>query len=98
MSHLGLLQHWITYLDLQDNKSNGSNVENNHDDDDDDDTDGHDNHDEQVTIADGDDVGGQIVHSEGTVHLDPGSNGRSGAENRCRSPERFELPFVGRIA
>ena len=51
-----------------------------------------------VTIADGDDVGGQIVHSEGTVHLDPGSNGRSGAENRCRSPERFELPFVGRIA
>ena len=51
-----------------------------------------------VTISDGDDVGGQIVHSEGTVHLDPGSNGRSGAENRCRSPERFELPFVGRIA
>ena len=51
-----------------------------------------------MTIADGDDVGGQIVHSEGTVHLDPASNGRSGAENRCRSPERFELPFVGRIA
>ena len=40
-----ILQHWITYLDLQDNKNNGSNVENNHDDDDDD-TDGHDNHDE----------------------------------------------------
>ena len=50
-----------------------------------------------VTIADGDDVGGQLVHSEGTVHLDLASNGRSGAENRCRSPERFELPFVGRM-
>ena len=51
-----------------------------------------------VTISDGDDVGGQIVHSEGTVHLDLVGNRRSGAENRCRSPERFELPFVGRIA
>ena len=51
-----------------------------------------------VTISDVDDVGGQLVHSEGTVHLDLASNGRSGAENRCRSPERFELPFVGRIA
>ena len=51
-----------------------------------------------LTISDGDDVGGQIVHSEGTVHLDLVGNRRSGAENRWRSPERFGLPFVGRIA
>ena len=54
MSHLGLLQHWITYLDLQDNKSSGSNVENNHDDDDD--TDGDDNHENHDDWVDGDDL------------------------------------------